>query len=245
MLKINIITVFPELIESHFNFLPFKKALEKNLIDVNLINLRDYAVDERGSVDDKPYGGGVGMLLRIEPIYNALQSLNLKQDPHSKIVLLSPSGKKYTQKIAKEYSVSKEITIICGRYEGVDARVKNFVTDTISIGDYVLSGGELPALIILESITRLLPGVLEKEVATLEESFSFENTIEYPQYTRPEEFKGLKVPEVLLSGNHKKIEEWKNNQKIGSSSGSSSVNGSAGSSSTVSSESGSTTTDVS
>lgn len=215
MIRFNILTLFPELIQPHLEYLPFKRAVEKKCAEYTLWNLRNYAIDKRGTVDDKPYSGGTGMLLMIEPIYNALSDIQGEAPEKTvskgktRVILLSPRGKKYTQKLAGELSKEQNITIICGRYEGVDARVEeNYVTDVVSIGDYVLSGGEVPALAILESVTRLLPGVLEKEEAVSIESFT-DGVIEYPQYTRPEEFKGKKVPEVLLSGNHKDIEKWK------------------------------------
>lgn len=215
MIRFNILTLFPELIQPHLEYLPFKRAVEKKCAEYTLWNLRNYAIDKRGTVDDKPYSGGTGMLLMVEPIYNALSDIHGEapektvRKGKTRIVLLSPRGKKYTQKLAGELSKEQNITIICGRYEGVDARVEeNYVTDVVSIGDYVLSGGEVPALAILESVTRLLPGVLEKEEAVSIESFA-DGVIEFPQYTRPEEFKGKKVPEVLLSGNHKEIEKWK------------------------------------
>lgn len=205
MITFNIITLFPELIEPHLSYLPFKKAIELNEIKVNLVNLRNFAIDERGTVDDKTYGGGVGMVLRIEPIYNALQTLENK----GKVILMSPSGQRYTQQKARELKEDSVITFISGRYEGVDNRVKeNLVDETISIGDYVLSGGELPCLVIMESITRLLQGILEKDEASQIESFE-NGSIEYPQYTRPENFMGMKVPEILLSGHHKEIEKWR------------------------------------
>lgn len=206
MLTFDIITLFPGLIAPHMQELPFRKALEKNLLQVNCHNLRDFAIDKHGTVDDKPYGGGVGMILMIEPIYKALETIKNK----GRVVVLSPSGEKYTQQKAQELAKEKEVTIICGRYEGIDARVKeHLATDVISIGDYVVSGGEVPALVLMESITRLLPRVLEKPTAIEKESFVTPNQVEHPQYTRPEEFNGWKVPKVLLSGHHKKIEEWK------------------------------------
>jgi tRNA (guanine37-N1)-methyltransferase len=211
MLRFNIITLFPQLIETHLKELPFKKAIEKNLIEIKTINLRDFAIDKHGTVDDKPYGGGTGMLLRVEPIHKALNTIENKQ----RIILLSPKGEKLTQKKVKELATCENITFINGRYEGVDARVEEYTTDIISIGDYVLSGGELPTLVIMESITRILPGILEKEDAATRESFE-EGLLEYPQYTRPEEYEGKKVPEILLSGNHAEIEKWKkeNSKKI-------------------------------
>ncbi len=207
MIKFNIITLFPDLIKYHLNNLPYKRALQKKLIEVNIVNLRTYALDSYGTVDDKPYGGGTGMLLRIEPIYKALEDLKLRGNK-SKKILLSPKGKKYNQKKARLFADLAELTLICGRYEGVDARVEELVDESLSVGDYILSGGELGALIVMESTTRLIPGVLEKEEAVSIESFT-DNQLEYPQYTRPEKFKGLSVPEVLLSGNHKKIEKWR------------------------------------
>ncbi len=212
MITFNIITLFPQIIETHLEYLPFKRGIEKDLIKVNLVNLRDFAIDARGTVDEKPYGGGVGMILRIEPIYNALKSLNVKKGESSskKIILMAPSGETYNQEKAILYNPLEEITLICGRYEGVDARVLELVDETVSIGNYVLSGGELPALVIMESIVRLRPGILEKEGALATESFnpSIQSKLEYPQYTRPEDFNGLKVPEILLSGNHAEIKKW-------------------------------------
>ncbi|KKS07173.1 MAG: tRNA (guanine-N(1)-)-methyltransferase [candidate division WWE3 bacterium GW2011_GWE1_41_27] len=215
MIRFNVLTLFPELIQPHLEFLPFKRAVEKNAAEYKLWNLRDYALDKRGTVDDKPFGGGTGMLLMPQPIYDALNDIHGESPEDTikkggtRVILLSPRGKKYNQKYAEELTKAREVTLICGRYEGVDARVEeNYVTDIISIGDYVLSGGEVPALTILESVTRLLPQVIEKEDAVTNESFS-NGSLEYPQYTRPEIFKGKKVPDVLLSGNHKEIEKWK------------------------------------
>ena len=211
MLNFNVITLFPNLFTEHLNNLPFKRAIEKQKIQVNFINLRDFALDSYGTVDDKPYGGGTGMVLMVEPIYNALATIQSK----GRVILLSPKGKKFTQQIANELSKEENITFISGRYEGIDARVEDYATDIISIGDYVLSGGELPALVIMESIVRLLPEVLEKESALEHESHN-DGVLEYPHYTRPEEFDGKKVPSVLLSGNHKEIEKWRkeNSKKI-------------------------------
>jgi tRNA (guanine37-N1)-methyltransferase len=213
MIKFEIVTLFPEIFKEHLNNLPLRRAIEKNLVQVNFTNIRDFAVDKRGSVDDKTYGGGVGMIIRPEPVFEAVDTI--KQETNSKIILLSPKGKKFTQKRAKEYLKLDQIIFICGRYEGIDARVEEHLADElISVGDYVLSGGELPTMIIMETITRLLPGVLEKQAATEIESFSGETqdeeeSLEYPQYTRPEEYRGMKVPEILLSGDHKKIANWR------------------------------------
>jgi len=218
MIKFDIVTLFPQLFSEHFSNLPFKKAVEKSIAQYNLWNLRDYAIDKRGTVDDKTYGGGVGMILMIEPLHKALKaiygpnSMPSKDCKRQRVVVLSPRGETFTQAKAVELSQCEQITFLCGRYEGMDARVEeNYATDVISVGNYVVSGGELPALTIMESITRLLPGVLEKENASKIESFSDEEgrEIEYPQYTRPEDFNGIKVPEVLINGNHKEIEKWR------------------------------------
>lgn len=204
MLEINIITLFPKLFEEFKNVLPFNRALKNNLISLNIINLRDYAIDERGTVDDKPYGGGTGMVLRPEPLFTALESISNKQE----VIALTPKGKVFNQAMAQELSNKKSLTIICGRYEGIDQRIiDNYTTKEISLGSFVCSGGEAPAITILESIIRLLPGILEEEVISKESHIS--NNLEHPQYTRPEDFKGHKVPDILLSGNHAEIEKWK------------------------------------
>ncbi|MBD3366420.1 tRNA (guanosine(37)-N1)-methyltransferase TrmD [candidate division WWE3 bacterium] len=223
MLTINIITLFPELIEPYLERLPFSRAIEKGALEVNLIQLKNYAIDERGTVDGRPYGGGVGMLLRIEPVWQALESVygafdnpeKIQADLENTIIGLTPSGKTFTQKKAQELSKKSTITLICGRYEGMDARIKqHLTTENISIGNYVLSGGEIPALAIMEAVVRLLPEAIEKEEATLLESFSqgLDQKKEYPQFTRPETYKGLAVPEVLLSGHHEKIKKWQKDQ---------------------------------
>ncbi len=209
MLEINIITLFPKLFEEFKNVLPFNRALKNNLIKLNIINLKDFALDERGTVDDKPYGGGTGMILRPEPLFKALESISSKED----VIALTPKGQTFNQLLAQELSQKKSLTFICGRYEGIDQRIiDNLTTKEISIGNFVCAGGEAPAITILESIVRLLPGILEEE-ATKKESFS-EDTLEHPQYTRPEEFKGWKVPDVLISGNHKEIENWKKQNSV-------------------------------
>ena len=209
MLEINIITLFPKLFEEFKNVLPFNRALKNNLIKLNIINLKDFALDERGTVDDKPYGGGTGMILRPEPLFKALGSISNKED----VIALTPKGQTFNQLLAQELSQKKSITFICGRYEGIDQRIiDNLTTKEISVGNFVCAGGEAPAITILESVVRLLPGILEEEV-TQKESFS-EDTLEHPQYTRPEEFNGWKVPDVLVSGNHKEIENWKKQNSV-------------------------------
>jgi len=204
MLEINIITLYPKLFEEFKSVLPFNRALKKNLIKLNIINLRDFAIDERGTVDDKPYGGGTGMVLRPEPLFNALESILSKQE----VIALTPKGEIFDQKVAQELSSKKSLTFICGRYEGIDQRIiENYTTKEISLGSFVCSGGEAPAITILEAIIRLLPGVLEEEAISKESHTS--NNLEHPQFTRPEDFKGHKVPDILLSGNHAEIEKWK------------------------------------
>lgn len=202
----DIVTLFPEMFSGPFDHSIIKRAQDKKLVEISFHNLRDFAADARGTVDDRPYGGGVGMVLMIEPIFKALQKIQSK-----KVVLLDPRGEKFGQKKAREYSKLDQLTLICGRYEGVDERVREHLVDeSISIGDYVLTGGEIPAMVVVDAVTRLIPGVLEKPDATKFESFSDEKILEHPQYTRPENFKGWKVPDVLLSGNHKEIKKWRN-----------------------------------
>lgn len=221
-MKFHLLTIFPEIFDSYLNESILRRASDKKIVKFKTHNLRDWTTDNHKSVDDTPYGGGAGMLMKIEPLYKALvaiKKLNKKIKPAKrKILLMSAAGKTWNQAMAQKYSKLDEIIFICGRYEGVDARIKNFIDEEISVGDYVLTGGELPALTIIDSITRLLPGVLGNKESIVEESHSEVGVTEYPQYTRPEIFKVDKkkypVPKVLLEGNHKKIKEWReNNQK--------------------------------
>lgn len=207
----DIITLFPDMFKGPFDESIVKRAQDKKLVEINLHNLRKWAVDKRGSVDDRPYGGGVGMVLRIEPIFNALKEIDSGQAGMT--ILMDPRGKKFDQKMAREYAKLDQLIIICGHYEGVDERVKDHLIDeAVSVGDYVLTGGEIPAMIITDAVTRLLPGVLSKEEATQIDSFSEEAFLEFPQYTRPENFNGWQVPEILLGGNHAEIKKWRENQ---------------------------------
>lgn len=215
-MKISIITLFPKMIEGFFKESIIKRAIEKKFVEVEIINLRDFAIDSYGTVDDRPYGGGVGMILRVEPIFNSLKTVLKKDSPlkgrtFRKTVLTSAKGKVFDQEKAIEYSKLDRLIIIAGHYEGVDERVLDYVDEEISMGDFVMTGGEITACAITDAVTRLIPGVLKKEAAIRQESFNINNKklLEYPQYTRPEEFKGKKVPQVLLSGNHKKIEKWR------------------------------------
>jgi len=215
-MEFHIITIFPNLFNCFLNESLIKKAQEKKLIKINVYNLRNWAKDKRKTVDDRPYGGGIGMVLKVEPIYKATKAIKEKiKSKNFKIVLFSPRGKKFNQRMAYELSKLSHLIMICGRYEGVDERVAKYIADlTLSIGNYDLMGGELPAMIVIETIARLIPGVLGKPQLLKERITKEKGFIEYPQYTRPPVFepeKGVKwkVPKVLLSGNHKKIEEWR------------------------------------
>lgn len=218
MKKFKIITIFPEILDSYFNESIISRAQNKKIIKIENYNLRDWTTDNHRTVDDTPYGGGAGMLMKIEPLYKALKAVKKGETKKKrKVVLMAASGTTWTQKKAKEYSELDEVIIICGRYEGVDARIKEFIDEEISIGDYVLTGGELGAAVMIDSITRLLPGVLGNEYSAIEESHSEEGVLEYPQYTRPEVFqvgkKSYPVPKVLVEGNHKLINEWRKKEQ--------------------------------
>ena len=209
-----IITLFPKAIEAYLNISLLKRAVAKKLIKVKPVNLRDFAFDKRGTVDDRPYGGGVGMVLRADIIDRALRKIKVKKgQKNSRIILLTPQGIKFNQKTAHKLSGYKKIILICGRYEGFDERVRKLVDMEISVGDFVLTGGEVPAMAVLDATARLVLGVVGKQESLMEESFS-QNMLEYPHYTRPEVFKKMKVPKVLLSGDHKKIKDWRAKQAL-------------------------------
>lgn len=214
-MTIDILTLFPKMFKGPFAESIVKRAQEKELVEIKIHDLRHWTKDKRKTVDDRPYGGGIGMILLVEPIDRALRELKSKK---AKVILLSPSGRVFTQKKARQLAKSDHLIFICGHYEGIDERVREHLVDEeISIGDYILTGGEIPAMAIIDSIVRLVPGVLEKPEATQLESFSklkIKNLLEYPQYTRPENFKGWPVPKILLSGNHKKIEEWRKKEAL-------------------------------
>lgn len=208
-MKIDILTLFPEMYTNIFNTSIIKRAIDNNLVEINIINFRDYSKDSHNKVDDTPYGGGSGMVLRIEPIYDAINAIKTKD---SKVVLLSPTGSLYKQEVALKLSRLKHLILICGHYEGFDERINNLVDYSLSIGDYILTGGEIPSMVIVDSVTRLLDGAITKESLD-SESFN-DNLLDYPVYTKPREFKGMKVPDVLLSGNHQKIEIYRREQQI-------------------------------
>jgi len=211
---IDILTVVPEILESPFNHSIIKRAKEKGLVEINVINLRDFTPYKHRQVDDYQYGGGAGMVLMIEPIYNAIEYLKKKRGEYDEIIYLTPDGETYNQKLANYFSTLDKILLLCGHYKGVDQRVRDhLITREISIGDYVLSGGELAAAVVVDSIVRLIPGVLTDSESALTDSFQ-DNLLAPPVYTRPAEFKGWKVPDILLSGNQRAIEEWRLKKSI-------------------------------
>jgi tRNA (guanine37-N1)-methyltransferase len=214
-MKIDILTLFPEMFHGVFGQSILKKAEENNKVSFNVVNFRNYTDNKHQKVDDYPYGGGAGMVLGPQPIFDAVEDLQVKGiDNKPRVILLCPQGERYTQKKAEELAKEEHLLFICGHYEGYDERIRqHVVTDELSIGDYVLTGGELPAMVIIDSVVRLLPGVLGNEDSPIKDSHS-SGLLEHPHYTRPANFRGFEVPEVLLSGNHKKIEEWRNKESL-------------------------------
>lgn len=212
-MKIDILTLFPEMFNSILNESIIGRAISNGILEISVVNFRKYSKNKHKKVDDYPYGGGSGMVLMNQPIFDALDSLT-KDKKNYRIIYLTPKGKTFNQEMAKSLSKEENLIFICGHYEGVDQRIIDYwVTDEISIGDYVLTGGELPAMVVIDSVSRLIPGVLNKEESFIDESF-YSGLLEYPHYTRPYNFKGLTVPEVLLSGNHKLIKEWRLKESI-------------------------------
>ena len=212
-LRFDIISIFPGMFESPFGDSIIQRAREEGLLDIRLHDLRDYSLNKHRKVDDNPFGGGVGMVMNVEPIARAIDVVK-KEVPKTRTILLSPGGKPLDQEKAWELSRLTSLTLICGRYEGVDERVRlHYVDEEISIGDYVLTGGELPAMVLVETVSRLLPGVLGDPESVVEESFH-DDLLEYPQYTRPQDYEGFKVPEVLVSGDPKKINDWQKSEAL-------------------------------
>lgn len=213
-MTIQIITLFPEMFEPVLNSSMLFKAQKNKHVEFELINLRDFGLGPRKTVDDIPYGGGDGMVLKPEPLFAAVESAK-KKDPDATVLLMTPRGSNFDQAIARNLAKSGSgLIIICGRYEGYDERITSVVDQQFSIGSYVLTGGELPAMVVTDAVVRLIPGVLGGETSAQKDSFTAGSTREHPQYTRPEVFKGLKVPEVLLSGNHQEIEKWRQNNQL-------------------------------
>lgn len=210
-MKITVLTLFPDMFPGILNDSIIKRAKENNLIEFEIVNFRDFSTNKHRTVDDTPYGGGAGMLLQVEPIYNALISINGYEKALK--ILLTPQGRQYNQAVVKELVGYDHIILICGHYEGFDERVRAYIDLEISIGDYVLTGGEIAALAVIDSVIRLIPGVLGSSESYIHDSF-YENSLDYPQYTKPREFNGQKVPEVLVNGDHKKIAEWREEKKL-------------------------------
>ncbi len=208
-MKIDILTLFPDMFTGFLNESIIKRAIEFKKVEINIYNIRDYSLDPHKKVDDYPFGGGEGMVLMPQPIFDAIESL---RDDDSKVILMTPQGVKYTQSLAYDLSTLKHLIIICGHYEGFDERIRSIVDMEISIGDFVLTGGEVPAMVITDSITRLLDGVITKE-SHINDSFN-NNLLDYPVYTHPADFRGMKVPDVLLSGHHQNISKWRLEQQI-------------------------------
>jgi tRNA (guanine37-N1)-methyltransferase len=206
-LRFDIVSIFPGMFDSPFGDSIIQRAREAGLLDIHVHDLRDYSLNKHRKVDDSPFGGGVGMVMNVEPIARAITAVK-KEVPETRTILLSPGGRPFDQEKAWELSSLPSLTLICGRYEGIDERIRlHYVDEEISIGDYVLTGGELPAMVLVEAISRLLPGVLGDPESVVEESFH-DDLLEYPQYTRPRDYEGLKVPEILVSGDPKKIRDW-------------------------------------
>ncbi len=208
-MKIDILTLFPNMFSGFLDESIIKRAISKKQVEINLINFRDFSKLNNKQVDDTPYGGGGGMILRADILVDAIESVKKE---NSKVILLSPQGKTYNQEYAKKLAKESHLILVCGHYEGFDERIRNFVSDEVSIGDYVLTGGEVPAMVVTDSVVRLIDGVI-KENSYLQDSFQ-NNLLDYPTYTKPRVFRGLRVPDVLLSGDHAKIDEWRKSEQI-------------------------------
>ena len=214
MMRIDVLSLFPGMFEGIFGDSILKKATEKAAVTYNVINFREYADNKHNQVDDYPYGGGAGMVLKPQPIFDAVDALKKEEVSTPRVILMCPQGERYTQKKAEELSKEDHLVFICGHYEGYDERIReHVVTDEISIGDYVLTGGELGAMVVIDSVVRLLPGVLGNEDSPILDSFS-SGLLEHPHYTRPSDFRGMKVPEELISGNHRLIDEWREKESL-------------------------------
>jgi tRNA (guanine37-N1)-methyltransferase len=207
-----ILTLFPGIFDSPLNESLIKKARDKGLLEFNIVNIRTFASDIHHTADDAPFGGGAGMVMKVDPVYYAMEQVR-KERGRTRFVLLTPDGKRFDQELATRFSRIPHLALLCGRYEGVDERIHSLVDDEVSIGDYVLSGGETAALVVVDAVARLVPGVLGNEASPADESFG-ESLLEYPQYTRPREFMGMQVPDALLSGNHEEIRRWRRRESL-------------------------------
>ena len=213
-MNFHVMTLFPDMIMQGLSTSITGRAMNNNLISVEAVNIRDFTTEKHGHVDDYPYGGGAGMVMQAEPIYRTWEAITTRIGKQPRVVYMTPQGSVFNQAMAQNFAKEEDLIILCGHYEGVDERVlEMIVTDHVSIGDYVLTGGELPAMVMIDCISRLVPGVLNNDVSAEFESFH-ENLLEYPQYTRPEEFMGRRVPEILLSGHHANIEKWRHEQSV-------------------------------
>ncbi len=213
-MKFEILTLFPEMVMSGLNTSILKRAIESGVISIHATDIRDYTLDRHKKVDDYPYGGGAGMLMQAQPVFDAYKAVSQTDGKSPRVLFMTPQGRKFDQNYAKELAKEEELIFLCGHYEGIDERViEEIVTDEVSLGDFVLTGGELPAMVMIDCISRLIPGVLGSDESAEDESFS-EGLLEYPQYTRPEEWMGKKVPDVLLSGNHKEIAKWRTKEAL-------------------------------
>ena len=212
-MKISIITLFPGMFEQPLGTSMLKKAQDKGLVEFDVIDLRQFGIGPRQQVDDRPYGGGDGMVLRPEPVVAAIETVQAQSQESVHVVLLTPQGKRLKQATVQGLSQCSHLLLVCGHYEGFDERIRSYVDEQLSIGDYVLTGGELPALVVADAVTRLIPGVLGGETSAQDESFSDGESLEYPHYTRPEDFRGQQVPEVLRSGDHQRIQAWRRQQR--------------------------------
>ena len=212
-MRIDILTLFPEMFKGPFDESIIKRARENNIVQINFVNIRDFGIGKHKLVDDTPYGGGMGMVLRVDVLEKAIEKTKEKKlkKEEEKVILLGAHGKTFNQKTAQIYSKLKHLIIVCGHYEGFDERIKSFIDEEVSIGDFILTGGEIPAMLITDSVVRLLKGTISEGSA---ENESFSPLLEYPQYTKPQDFKNVKVPEVLLSGNHKEIEKWRKEESL-------------------------------
>lgn len=211
-MRLDVLTLFPEMF-APLDISIIKRARDKNIVDINVHNIRDFSNDKHKRVDDYPYGGGSGMVMMADPVYNAVEYIKNKNSEKPRVILMSPAGKIFSQETARELSMENHIIFICGHYEGIDERIMPMVDDSISIGDYVLTGGELASMVVIDATCRMIPGVLSSNESYENESF-YEGLLEYPQYTRPETYRGMKVPDVLLSGHHENVRKWRRYQSL-------------------------------